>query len=94
MSHALETGTPERPVSRRRSPVRQQKVLVVDDDAGVLRAMRRQLGLRYQVETAGSAEAAATRLATDDYDAIVTDFNMPVYKIGRASCRERVCYVV
>ena len=56
-----------------------KKVLVVDDDGSVLRALRRFLTKHYTVETAVDAEDAAVRLATGDFEAIITDFDMPVY---------------
>lgn len=54
-------------------------MLVVDDDGTLLRALRRQLTKHYVVETAIDAEDAAVRLATGDFEAIITDFDMPVY---------------
>lgn len=63
--------------STRRS--KKKKVLLVDDDGMVLRALRRYLTKHYHVETASDAETAAIRLAEGDFEAIVTDFDMPVY---------------
>jgi two-component system response regulator HydG len=55
-------------------------VLIVDDDPALLHALPRALRLRMSgvtVETADSAAAALDRIATQDYDAIVTDIKMP-----------------
>jgi FixJ family two-component response regulator len=55
-------------------------VLIVDDDPALLRALPEALRLRMggvTVETAASAAAALDRIATQDYDAIVTDIKMP-----------------
>src|SRR5438445_13900739 len=55
-------------------------VLIVDDDAALLEALPETLRLRMggvTVDTADSAAAALDRIAAQDYDAIVTDINMP-----------------
>jgi two-component system sensor histidine kinase/response regulator len=55
-------------------------VLIVDDDTALLQALPQALRLRMggvTVETADSAAAALDRIATQDYDAIVTDIKMP-----------------
>src|SRR5437762_9984567 len=55
-------------------------VLLVDDDLALLQALPEALRLRMggvKVETADSAAAALDRIATRDYDAIVTDIKMP-----------------
>lgn len=62
--------------SRRHS---KKKILVVDDDGTILRALRRTLMKNYQVETASNAEVAAVKLSRSDYYAIITDFDMPMY---------------
>ena len=72
----LSSGMIEQTVSRRHE---KKKVLVVDDDGSVLRALRRHLTKHYTVVTAPDAEAAAMRLATGDFEAIITDYDMPVY---------------
>lgn len=56
------------------------RVLIVDDDAALLQALPRTLRLRLEpviVDTYDSAQAALQRLATTDYDAIVSDIKMP-----------------
>ena len=61
--------------------VRLPRILVVDDDPVVLRALRRLLlGARpaWQIEVAKSAEAALLLLERNAYDVVVTDLHMPV----------------
>jgi len=56
------------------------RVLIVDDDPALLRALPETLRLRMSgvtVDTADSAAAALERIAARDYDAIVTDIKMP-----------------
>jgi len=55
-------------------------VLIVDDDPALLQALPEALQLRMvglMVDTADSAAAALERIATRDYNAIVTDIKMP-----------------
>ncbi len=59
-------------------PVALLRVLIIDDDPRVLRALSRGLAGRYAVETAARAEDALERLRADaDYAAIVCDLSMP-----------------
>lgn len=61
--------------------VRLPRILLVDDDPIVLRALRRLLlGSRpgWEIEMAESVEAAFVRLGTGIYDVAVTDLHMPV----------------
>lgn len=74
--YALKSKVVHSAASRRCT---RKKVLLVDDDGSVLRALRRYLTKHYQVETAQNAEIAAVRLAEGDFEAIITDFDMPVY---------------
>jgi len=54
------------------------RVLVVDDETQILRALRTSLrGAGYEVETAESAEAALTALAASPPDAVVLDLVLP-----------------
>lgn len=56
------------------------RVLVVDDDAALLRALPQALQLRMEgveVDVSDSATAALTQIAAHDYDAIVSDIKMP-----------------
>jgi len=55
-------------------------VLIVDDDLALLRALPEALRLRMKeltVDTCDSAPAALNRIASIDYDAIVTDIKLP-----------------
>src|SRR3989441_1220146 len=55
-------------------------VMIIDDDPDLLQALPEALRLRMSgitVDTADSAAAALDRIATHDYDAIVTDIKMP-----------------
>jgi CheY-like chemotaxis protein len=61
--------------------VRLPRILLVDDDPIVLRALRRLLlGSRpgWEIELAESVEAAFVRLGAGTYDVAVTDLHMPV----------------
>lgn len=53
------------------------RVLVVDDDPLMLKAIRRQLGEQWIVDTAVGATTAAGMMQDNGYDAIVSDYNMP-----------------
>src|SRR3989475_6781239 len=58
----------------------QGRVLIVDDDLALLRALPEALRLRMPgvtVDTADSGAAALDRITAEDYDAIVTDIKMP-----------------
>jgi DNA-binding NtrC family response regulator len=60
---------------------RPPRVLVVDDDPMVLRALRRLLlGTRpgWEIDMAESAEAALLLVENRAYDVVVTDLHMPV----------------
>ena len=57
-----------------------RRALIVDDDPALLQALPESLGLRMSevtVDTADSAAVALDRIASLDYDAIVTDIKMP-----------------
>jgi two-component system, OmpR family, KDP operon response regulator KdpE len=54
------------------------RVLVVDDEPQILRALRTSLrGAGYDVSTAETAEAALTSLAVDPPDAVILDLVLP-----------------
>jgi CheY-like chemotaxis protein len=60
--------------------VRLPRILLVDDDPIVLRALRRLLlGARpgWEIDMAESGEAALVLLETKTYDVVVTDLHMP-----------------
>src|SRR6185295_14909274 len=55
-------------------------VLIVDDDLALLSALPEALHLRMDsvmVDTCDTAREALTRIASTDYDAIVSDIKMP-----------------
>lgn len=56
------------------------KVLFVDDEADILELAKIYLeeeGRRFDIDTAPSAEEALKKSSTDEYDAIVSDCQMP-----------------
>ena len=60
--------------------VRRPRILIVDDDPIVLRALRRMLlGSRpgWEMDMAESGEAALALLESKSYDVVVTDLHMP-----------------
>jgi PleD family two-component response regulator len=60
--------------------VRLPRILLVDDDPIVLRALRRLLlGGRpgWEIDVAESGDAALSRLESKTYDVVVTDLHMP-----------------
>jgi two-component system response regulator MprA len=60
---------------------------VVDDDPAVRSALRRALEMdRYRVEVAEDGQIALDRLASERFDAVVLDLNMPTVD-GLAACR-------
>ena len=64
------------------------RVLVVDDEPQILRALRTSLhGAGYDVETAETAEAALTALALNPPDAVILDLVLPDGS-GTDVCRE------
>ena len=73
------------------STVRLPRILLVDDDPIVLRALRRLLlGARpgWEIDMAESAEAALLLIESKSYDVVVTDLQMPV--LGGASLLARL----
>ena len=72
----MEQRHDSRPVSE--APMTRSRLLIIDDDAMVLSALRRRLRRRYDVVTALGGVEALALLATDpDIDAIVCDLMMP-----------------
>ena len=55
-------------------------VLHVDDEAGILKVTKQILELQglFQVDSAGSVEDAFSKMKLNDYDVIVSDYQMPV----------------
>jgi two-component system KDP operon response regulator KdpE len=64
------------------------KILVVDDDSSIRRALRTTLGaLGFEVEEARDGEAALALLRSRQFDAVLLDINMPGMG-GIETCRE------
>ena len=65
----------------------QGKVLIVDDDASIRRALHTTLSaLGFEIEEASSGEQAVSFVRTERYDAVLLDINMPGMG-GIAACR-------
>ena len=57
---------------------RQRRLLIVDDEPGIVDVLKEALSSRgYQTETACNGAEALTRLASQDYDLIISDLCMP-----------------
>jgi len=55
-----------------------QKILLIDDDDLVTKTLRKLLSIKgYQVETANNALEAVTKVATSDFDLVISDVRMP-----------------
>ena len=57
-----------------------RRILVVDDDATMLRTYKDMLGVQYRVYTANSGMNAIQMLANTEVDLILLDYEMPVIK--------------
>lgn len=57
--------------------LRRLRVLVVDDDPLVLRALSRVLRRRFDVETAEATDVALKLLEEGAFDAVLSDYEMP-----------------
>jgi two-component system, OmpR family, KDP operon response regulator KdpE len=71
----------------------QSKVLVVDDESSIRRALHATLNtLGFDIEEASGAEQAISFVRTERYDAVLLDINMPGMG-GIEACREirRLC---
>gem|GEM_PF-1316839 len=74
--HAVEQRRESRPISE--APLKRARVLIVDDDAMVLSALRRRLRRRYDTVTVLGGVEALARLSEDPgFDSIVCDLMMP-----------------
>ena len=72
----IERKRESRPISE--APVTRSRILIIDDDAMVLSALRRRLRRRYETVTVLGGVEALARLAEDsDFDAIICDLMMP-----------------
>jgi two-component system OmpR family response regulator len=64
------------------------RLLLVEDDAKLVRALRRGLEREgYEVDVAGTGDAALARAEASDYDAVVLDVMLPGVD-GFSVCRE------
>ncbi len=54
-----------------------ERILVVDDEAGVRRAIERTLGRAHDVTAVASAEDALSELTRTSYDIVIADVRMP-----------------
>lgn len=71
---------PSEPPPYSRAALRRPRILLVDDDPGVIRALWRMLRLcqpNLQINTAGSASQALGAIAELSYDVVITDLQMP-----------------
>ncbi len=72
----VDTHRDSRPISE--APLTRSRLLIVDDDAMVLSALRRRLRRRYDVTTAlGGVEALALLSTDPSFDSIICDLMMP-----------------
>ena len=67
----------DRAVDARLACVNRPRILVVDDDAGMLRAAERVLGSQYDVSCCQSARDALARVSTFEPDVALLDVRMP-----------------
>ncbi len=58
-------------------PDRRPRILIVDDEAVVLRFLGRLLARDFEVECAGSADKALELLEAGSFDAVISDYQMP-----------------
>lgn len=75
-------------MAARAEQVEAPRILVIDDDDALLRMLRLSMATDgLQVATATDGAAALERLASDHYDVVVLDLQMPVMD-GRSFYRE------
>ena len=68
----------ETPVAERNPDVPPQRVLIVDDEPGIVDVLKQALdGKGFQTETAGNGAEALSCLALNEYDLIISDICMP-----------------
>jgi serine phosphatase RsbU (regulator of sigma subunit) len=58
-------------------PDKRASILVVDDEEGIQRALKRVLSRKYHTDTVGSGEEAIRKLEKRDYDIAIVDLRMP-----------------
>lgn len=64
------------------------RILLIDDDDLVVRVLRRALGSRHSVSTTGSIARAFELLRTEEFDAVVSDWDLKQEHDGLAVRRE------
>jgi two-component system NtrC family response regulator len=75
---SLPTRDLPQPARRRTSSRTRRRILVVDDDPGVLQVLEALLErLDVDVEACLDPEAAVARFETDDFDVVISDDRMP-----------------
>jgi len=73
--------TLDRTIDRKTGTTKPRNILVVDDEPFVCDAVRMMLSFDgHGVTTVSSAREGLTKLATGDFDLVITDFAMPVMK--------------
>ncbi len=72
---AIQAQPPSVPPAKSLSPLR--RVLIIDDERTLVKALARQLSERYEVDTASTATDALAQLSVNAYDAVVCDLRMP-----------------
>ncbi len=83
-------GGPDAPVpSTPRPPPPAGRVLIIDDEAALGRALAEEIGREHVVVVAGGAEAALAQLAAEAFDVVLCDLRMP-FMSGEA-LYARVC---
>src|SRR3546814_13437251 len=90
----VKTSSPGQSAGDRQSMAR---ILVAEDDTAVKSFVSRALAHRgHRVTSVEDGVQALEALDGDSFDLLITDIVMPSLdgKIGRASCRERVCQYV
>jgi len=73
------TEEPKQPPSTKGQPLGEilPRVLIIDDERALVRALARQLSDRYDVDTASTARDALAQLSVREYEAVVCDLRMP-----------------
>lgn len=77
LPRAEAPGAPEEEWERTPLPDERALILVIDDDAQVLRSMARLLGRRYDVVTAPGVKEGLAAVAAQPFDLILCDVMMP-----------------
>src|SRR5204863_9084373 len=66
-----------RPTDRRRPTVARSRILVIDDEPGILRAVERILSCEHHVTTADTPERGLELLHSNRIDLVLCDISMP-----------------